>query len=404
MANTKISGLSSGNPAQSGDLLPIDRPGANFSVTAQSVANQVAVLANGVVATTQAPLDASTKVATDAYADAAVAVETSRATTAEALLAPKASPALTGTPTAPTASALDNSTKIGTTAYTDAAVAVETSRAEAAETLLAPLASPALTGTPTAPTKAAFSNNTDIASAAYVDNNFKGVSVSGFREDFIANMGGSSTVTTVVVNEYDTNWAVAQISAGSQVITSADASFANPGQIIITTSATSGQGMGLFRGGPAGRGVFGALGSNAGWEFNAIFKLSQTTNCAVRMGLMKGGQEVTDPPSDGMYVEYDTANTGNTSTDFTWVTRSAGTPNYSTVNAIAADTNFHHFRIRSLVAGTILFSVDGGTETSIATDVSTANMTVVLQILTRTSGTAACTLDFISFIMTPTRT
>jgi hypothetical protein len=53
--------------------------------------------------------------------------------------APLASPALTGTPTAPTATALTSSTQVATTAYADAAVAVETTRAEAAEALLIPL-------------------------------------------------------------------------------------------------------------------------------------------------------------------------------------------------------------------------------------------------------------------------
>lgn len=38
MANKKISALTSGNPAQNGDLIPIDRSGANFKVTAQSLA------------------------------------------------------------------------------------------------------------------------------------------------------------------------------------------------------------------------------------------------------------------------------------------------------------------------------------------------------------------------------
>jgi hypothetical protein len=80
-----------------------------------------------------------------------------------------ASPALTGTPTAPTAAALTDSTQIATTAYADSAVAAETSRAETAEALLAPKASPALTGTPTAPTKAPLTNNTDIATTAYAD-------------------------------------------------------------------------------------------------------------------------------------------------------------------------------------------------------------------------------------------
>ena len=54
--------------------------------------------------------------------------------------APLVSPALSGTPTAPSASALTGSTQVATTAYADSAVAAETSRAEAAESLLQPLA------------------------------------------------------------------------------------------------------------------------------------------------------------------------------------------------------------------------------------------------------------------------
>lgn len=39
MANTKISSLINGNPALTGDLLPMDRAGVNFSVTAGSIAS-----------------------------------------------------------------------------------------------------------------------------------------------------------------------------------------------------------------------------------------------------------------------------------------------------------------------------------------------------------------------------
>jgi len=49
------------------------------------------------------------------------------------------SPAFINVPTAPTAAPLTNSTQLATTAYTDLAVGVETSRAETAEALLAPL-------------------------------------------------------------------------------------------------------------------------------------------------------------------------------------------------------------------------------------------------------------------------
>lgn len=118
---------------------------------------------------TKAPATNSTALATTAYADAAVAVEASRATTAEGLLAPLASPALTGSPTAPTKTALDNSTKLATTAYADSAVAVEATARSNADALKAPLASPALTGSPTAPTQSTGDNSTKLATTAYVD-------------------------------------------------------------------------------------------------------------------------------------------------------------------------------------------------------------------------------------------
>ena len=39
MADTKISALTSGNPAQSGDEIPIARSGANYKITAGSIAS-----------------------------------------------------------------------------------------------------------------------------------------------------------------------------------------------------------------------------------------------------------------------------------------------------------------------------------------------------------------------------
>jgi len=82
-----------------------------------------------------------------------------------ALLAPLDSPAFTGTPTAPTASPGTNDTQLATTAYADAAVAVETTRAETAEALLAPIASPTFTGTVTQPDAPVLSSPTTATSA-----------------------------------------------------------------------------------------------------------------------------------------------------------------------------------------------------------------------------------------------
>ncbi|SOC90135.1 Phage tail repeat like [Rhizobium sp. AN5] len=118
-------------------------------------------------------------------------------------LAPKASPALTGTPTAPTAAAATNNTQLATTAHVKLAIAASglaatghqhviadvtglqaalDAKAASSHTHVAaditdlaallnakaPLASPALTGTPTAPTQAVGNNSTRIATTAFV--------------------------------------------------------------------------------------------------------------------------------------------------------------------------------------------------------------------------------------------
>jgi hypothetical protein len=163
-------------------------------------------------APTQAALDNSTKLATTAYADAAVAVETtargtavtaeaSARTTADGLLAPKASPALTGTPTAPTPAALDNSTKISTTAYSDAAVAVEKTRALAAEALLAPIANAVLTGgetldNPTAATSTVAQSSPISTTSGRYWNGAASATDSWTQQVVIANgTNGASTLT-----------------------------------------------------------------------------------------------------------------------------------------------------------------------------------------------------------------
>jgi hypothetical protein len=123
--------------------------------------------------------DSSTKIATTAFIGGALSGSG---------FAPLASPAFTGTPTAPTPAVNDNSTKIATTAYVmgqasganplmDGTAApgvnAQWSRSDhvhPTDTTRAPLASPALTGTPTAPTPATADNSTNISTTAFVKN------------------------------------------------------------------------------------------------------------------------------------------------------------------------------------------------------------------------------------------
>lgn len=72
-------------------------------------------------------------------------------------VAPKASPALSGVPTAPTADPGTATTQIATTSFVGTA-----------GSLKAPLASPTFTGTPAAPTPAVGTNTTQLATAAMV--------------------------------------------------------------------------------------------------------------------------------------------------------------------------------------------------------------------------------------------
>ncbi len=131
-------------------------------------------------APTQAAGNSSTRIATTAFVRQEVnsAIEplatTAAMNAADALKAPLASPALTGNPTAPTQAAGNNSTRIASTAFVRQEVnsAIEplatTAAMNAADALKAPLASPALTGTPTAPTPAAGNNSTRLATTAFV--------------------------------------------------------------------------------------------------------------------------------------------------------------------------------------------------------------------------------------------
>jgi hypothetical protein len=255
-------------------------------------------------------------------------------------------------------------------------------------------------------TQSGFDNSTDLATDAYADNNFKGVSVTGFRDDFLSiDINGPETTTGAIINSDNGPWWVAGIAATSGTNANAAGTFTNPGQFNMTTAATSGDGVVAVKS-IAASGTFtplGALGSNAGWEYNVIFAIPSTASISVRLGLVATAEANVDPPTGGFWVEYDTANT-NSNTDWTWRTVSGGTSSYSTTNSKAVDTSFHHVRIRSTVAGTIGFTIDGGTEFTTTTDVSTAVMTPFMQVQTRTTAAKTLTLDFVSYMAATGRT
>lgn len=92
-------------------------------------------------------------------------IDGATAVTGTGSLVLSASPALTGTPSAPTAAVDTNTTQVATTAYV---VGQGYLKSATASSTYAPLASPALTGTPTSTTAAVSTNTTQIATTAFV--------------------------------------------------------------------------------------------------------------------------------------------------------------------------------------------------------------------------------------------
>jgi len=154
----------------------------------------------------------STNVQTDAASDTkypsvkAVKAYVDQATLGTALaadLANKAniaSPAFTGTPTAPTPASTDNSTKLATTAFVQAATTGIV--LQAAVDAKADKASPALTGVPTAPTALPNTNTTQIATTAFVTTSLSAgapdaTTISTGKVQLAGDLGGTAAAPTV---------------------------------------------------------------------------------------------------------------------------------------------------------------------------------------------------------------
>jgi hypothetical protein len=167
----------------------------------------------------------STQLATTAYVKANIAALTTADiggfTAAMTLKADLASPALTGTPTAPTPSTATNSTQIATTAYVKSNL-----------TSYAPLASPALTGTPTAPTAASGTNTTQLATTAFVGSAIS--TASGSYQPLSANLttlSGSSAFFLTLSDDANASVARATLGLGTAA-THADTDFVVPTDLI----------------------------------------------------------------------------------------------------------------------------------------------------------------------------
>lgn len=171
-----------------------------------------------------------------------------------ALKAALASPALTGTPTAPTGAPGLNTTQLATTAFVEAARVI----LAASDALKAPLASPALTGNPIAPTATPGDNDTSIATTAFVAAAIAAGGSSGMTllGTLTTTSGTTQSLTSLVLTDYkylylSFNGVSSTASAfmtinGSEIAYNATAAQLIKGYAIVDLLNSTGVGYGYF--------------------------------------------------------------------------------------------------------------------------------------------------------------
>lgn len=121
-----------------------------------------------------------------------------------------------------------------------------------------------------------------------------------------------------------------------------------------------------------------ALNAETNWVFSGLVRINQTTNTRFDFSISTEGEGPL--PTSAISIRFDTK-AGIADTTFNYSTRNGCTTNTfacaTKTEAAGATTvvasTWYYLRIRSTTAGTVLFSVNNGTETSIATNSPTSN-------------------------------
>jgi hypothetical protein len=147
--------------------------------------------------------------------------------------------------------------------------------------------------------------------------------------------------------------------------------------------------------------VLGAMGSNNNWDMYQRFSIDSTANVRARVGV-SDRQETDAVPSAGYFIRYDT---NACCSDTNWqLCTSTGASESCQDTGTAANTSYHTVRIRSTTAGTILLTLDGGTEYSfcaaacdVTATISTENMGAMFLIFNDTTADKKMNVDVFAF-------
>jgi hypothetical protein len=228
--------------------------------------------------------------------------------------------------------------------------------------LFAPLSSPALTGTPTAPTATPGTNTTQLATTAFVE----AVRVVLDRSE--------PTAPTLLVDEFmfsstetgehgELGWSVTNGSA-NLVNPTAD----HPGILARVSSATIAQVCSMFTGGGGASPVMRC--DQIGTHYWIVQPQSAVADHDVRIGVSSDMTSVT--PTHGIYFEKLAADT-----NWFGVCSASGVQTRQDMG-VAYGVAWAKLRIRRLSATTVGFTINGGTELVVSSNVPGATAVLVL--------------------------
>lgn len=317
----------------------------------------------------------------------------------KAYAAPLASPAFTGTPTAPTAPADTNTTQLASTAFVlnqaatttplnDGTAAAGTSLRYAradhvhpTDATLAPLASPALTGTPTAPTAVASTNNTQLATTAFVQ-----TTVQAAQQGLsIKSACRVATTTNITLSGTQTIDGVAVI-AGDRVLVK-DQSTGSQNGIYVVDASTWTRATDFDEDADVSAGAFtfieaGTIGADSGWVLTTPAPITLGTTALTFTQFSGAGQVIAGDglTKTGNQLDVVTANSGrivvaSDSIDLATTGVSAGSyanvtvDTYGRVTAGTSSGPVFRVNISSAISGVAL-----NTPTQLVFNTSTSNV------------------------------
>jgi hypothetical protein len=199
-------------------------------------------------------------------------------------------------------------------------------------------------------------------------------------DDFLPGRGGSSFTSGQL------GWAV----SGNSADVEGEAN--HPGVISIQTAASSGSSSSLKLGPQAAR-AFASINSLL-FDGYYIVKTSTITSAAYMTGFGADSASIPTFGTSRVTVEFDTS-LGDT--NWMFVACNAGTCTRTNSGVPVGASTWYKMRIRSISPGAVLFSINGGTEISIATNLPVTPQNVGFRVQTHDSAQKDFLIDYFGF-------